>query len=52
MASYEEYLIKEKEFADQHNSLCENTSPSLCDCTKCPTKDLCQWLEDHYKEVK
>lgn len=44
----EEYMRKEEEFAERHDSLCENTSPLLCDCSKCPTRDLCKWLEENH----
>lgn len=46
-----EYLRKEKEFAVRSDSLCENTPPDQCDCSKCPTKDLCKWLVDHLGEA-
>lgn len=32
---------------DRHDSLCEDVSPLLCDCSKCPTRELCQWLEEN-----
>lgn len=38
----EEYLRKEKEFMDRHDSLCEDVAPDLCDCSVCPTRDLCK----------
>ena len=43
----DEYFAKEAEFARRHDSLCENISPALCDCSKCPTRDLCKWLEEN-----
>ena len=45
----EEYRRKELEFAARHDSLCENVSPSLCDCSKCPTRELCEWLDVHFR---
>lgn len=51
MVGIEEYLRKEKEFADRKDSLCENLPPEQCDCSKCPTKDLCKWLEDNWVAV-
>lgn len=47
MASFEEYIKMEQAFAARNDSLCENVSPSLCDCSKCPTYELCKWLEDN-----
>ena len=44
MATVEEYKIKEAEFASRTDALCEDRSPSECDCSKCPCKDLCDWL--------
>ena len=44
MATVEEYLIREAEFAARTDALCEHTSPMECDCSKCPCKDLCEWL--------
>ena len=43
----EEYLRKEKEFMVRHDSLCEDYPPDLCDCSACPTRDLCKWLDDN-----
>ena len=43
----EEYLRKEKEFMDRNDSICEYVAPDLCDCSVCPTRDLCKWLEDN-----
>lgn len=43
----EEYLRKENEFMDRHDSICEDVAPDLCDCSACPTRDLCKWLEDN-----
>lgn len=40
----EEYRQKEQEFERQTDSLCENISPALCDCSACPTRELCSWL--------
>lgn len=44
----EEYRMKEQEFMNSHDALCENVAPSLCDCSMCPTRELCKWLEDNY----
>lgn len=52
MVALEEYLNMEKEFADSSDSLCENTPPQMCDCSKCPTRELCERLEAMYREVK
>lgn len=46
MATVAEYLIREAEFMARTDALCENQSPSECDCSKCPCKDLCDWLHD------
>ena len=43
----EEYLRKEQEFMDRRDALCEYVPPTLCDCSACPTRDLCKWLEDN-----
>ena len=43
----EEYRRKELEFMERTDSLCENTPIHLCDCSKCPTHDLCKWLCDN-----
>lgn len=51
MITLAEYLRIEKEFADCRNSLCENTPPQMCDCSKCPTRVLCEQLEKYYREV-
>ena len=44
----EEYRRKEQEFMDRHDSLCEDTPPQLCDCSVCPTRDLCKWLHEYH----
>lgn len=31
-------------FIDDNRSLCENKSSNECDCTICPTKEICDWL--------
>ena len=38
------YHEKEAEFAARTDALCEHTAPALCDCSKCPARDLCAWL--------
>ena len=43
----EEYREKELEFAQRDGSLCEGISPDLCDCSRCPTRELCNWLCEH-----
>ena len=43
----EEYKQKELEFMSRTDSLCEDTPIHLCDCSKCPTRDLCKWLCDN-----
>ena len=47
----EEYRCKELEFMERTDSLCENTPIHLCDCSKCPTHDLCKWLCDNDPNV-
>ena len=42
--SVEEYKILEAEFASRTDALCEDQAPSMCDCSKCPCKDLCDRL--------
>ena len=44
MATVEEYKVREAEFASRTDALCEDIEPSQCDCSKCPCKDLCDWL--------
>lgn len=44
----EEYRRKEQEFMARHDSLCENVSPSLCNCSECPTRELCEWLDAQF----
>lgn len=44
MATIEEYMSKEAEFVSRTDALCETCNPNLCDCSKCPCKDLCDWL--------
>ena len=51
MVTMEEYLRREKEFADRHDSLCEHKLPYQCDCSQCPTKELCDWLDDNWVSV-
>lgn len=34
-----EYQAKEAEFMAR--------TDSLCDCSKCPTRDLCRWLDEN-----
>jgi len=45
----DEYRKKEQEFADRRDSLCENVSPDLCNCSECPTRELCGWLDEHFQ---
>lgn len=42
-----EYRKIEAEFMARTDALCENTSPSLCDCSACPCHELCEWLDKH-----
>lgn len=44
MATVEEYKIREAEFASRTDALCEYKNPNECDCSKCPCKELCDWL--------
>ena len=44
----EEYRQKEQEFMNRHDFLCEDVSPELCDCSVCPTRELCKWLYDNH----
>lgn len=39
----EEYRQKEQEFMATP-ALCDHVDPRVCDCSKCPAKDLCDWL--------
>ena len=48
----EEYKQKELEFMARTDSLCEDTQIHLCDCSKCPTHDLCKWLCDNDPNLK
>ena len=43
----EEYKLREQEFIARDDALCESTNPRECDCTKCPCKDLCDYLENN-----
>ena len=47
----DEYRQKELEFFQRHDSLCEDISPDRCDCSKCPTRELCEWLFEHDPNV-
>ena len=47
-----EYLQKEQEFIERTDSLCENTPVHLCDCSQCPTQELCKWLSDHSPSIR
>lgn len=40
----EEYQRREREFMECHDSLCETIVPEHCDCSACPTRELCNWL--------
>ena len=51
MITIEEYRRKEQEFTERHDSLCESTPPEQCDCSKCPTSELCKWLCDNWVQV-
>lgn len=44
MSKCEEYRLVEEKFASRSDALCENVSPALCDCAKCPAKGMCDWL--------
>lgn len=46
-----EYAMKEAEFLARTDALCENVSPSLCDCSMCPCADLCKWLCDNVSKI-
>ena len=46
-ARIKEYKDKEDEFFLRTDSLCEDKSPMLCDCSKCPTQELCKWLDEN-----
>ena len=43
----DEYRQKELEFLQRQDSLCEDIRIDLCDCSQCPTRDLCNWLCEH-----
>ena len=51
MATVQEYLVREAEFASRSDALCENRNPAECNCDECPCKELCEWLhkESPYK---
>lgn len=40
-----EYALKERLFEARTDALCENVPPHKCDCTRCPARDLCAWLD-------
>lgn len=42
-----EYSAGGFEFMNRHDSLCENVTSELCDCSKCPTNGLCTWLHEN-----
>ena len=42
--SVEAYKLREAEFMARTDALCENKNPLECDCSKCPCKELCDWL--------
>lgn len=44
MATIQEYKRREAEFIARTDALCEDTPPAQCDCSKCPCKELCDWL--------
>ena len=39
-----EYMELEELFANTPGALCENVSPALCDCSKCPLRVMCETL--------
>lgn len=42
--SREDYKKLETAFLNAPGSLCEETDPRQCDCSRCPTRDLCRAL--------
>lgn len=46
MASVEEYKRREAEFIARTDALCEDIEPAKCDCSKCPCRELCEWLDN------
>lgn len=46
MATKEEYALREAEFAARIDALCEDAPPDECDCSKCPCRELCEWLHN------
>ena len=49
---YEDYRAVELEFSRRTDALCELEVPAKCDCSRCPARDMCEWLvaNDPYKE--
>ena len=38
------YFEIQEVFEKDERALCEDVSPHDCDCGKCPTQEICQWL--------
>lgn len=51
MPTLAEYHSKENEFLARTDALCETKSPALCNCKKCPCRELCKWLCDNAKYI-
>ena len=49
MPTPSEYRRKEEEFLARTDALCETKSPALCNCEKCPCRELCEWLCENVK---
>lgn len=44
MLTLAKHRRKEEEFSARTDALCETKSPTLCNCEKCPYRELCEWL--------
>lgn len=51
MLTLTEYHRKEEEFLARTDALCEMKSPALCNCSKCPCRELCEWLCENAKRI-
>ena len=47
MATVEEYKLREAEFMARTDALCEVVNPLECDCTRCPCKEQCDFLNEN-----
>lgn len=42
-----EYMQVQAAFEARGDALCENTSPTVCNCADCPARKMCEWLCDN-----